>query len=721
MAVQVVNLPHHSGMDFGVGIERLSGAPMNQAVNPTPTPPLLAGGSTQSFEVSRVRSTRDLQTSLGIDIEASYGCATFGAGASARFSYLKESQVSSSTLFMTVTATVHHADQSIDNPVLTPPASGVVNQPELFATRYGDMFCRACQRGGLFVGLMRVETFGSTEANKIEAELKGTYGFFSADAKANFKSVIQQSNVSAYCTVYTEGGPNIRINDPSDPAELLTNANQWKEAMYSDPDRYSVPYQWTLSPLTIAEGPLPLNPADIQHCQDILIFCARERTSRLDQLNLLSWTYEHPERFDWTGSASENDLINASRNVQTDLDLVASCASWSINNPAQAEYPAGYATKEGTIYPLAVMPSPLPKQLEKPNVPPVPDHFSRWQRFQLEPPGSASATSSLTAVSRAPNTMETWWLAADQGSVQGASWSEGGQWSRYTVGPVYESGAPAQNSGTASLSWRPDRLYMWFVGANGWIQWNWWTADRGWNRGVNMTFQDAAARDTHIAATSRFTNHWEVWFVAPDGSVQGVYFYGSDFGRYTLAPPGQASAAGGMAGLSRKPSCLDVWWIGSGGAVRGGMWSDGDQWRVYEVGSDGSASPQSGIAAVTRLPDRAEVFWISPNGSVRGALRSEGGTWQPYEVAPAGSATPNRSLAAVARATNTVEVWWIGPQSTVKGATWTEGDRWRLYELAPDGSASAQSGIAAVSRIPNSMEIFWVGPDGSIQDANWYV
>lgn len=718
MAVQVVTLPHHSGMDFGVGIERLSGAPMNQAVNPTPSPPLMAGGSTQSFEVSRVRSTRDLQTSLGIDIEASYGCATFGAGASARFSYLKESQVSSSTLFMTITATVHHADQSIDNPVLTPSASGV-HQPELFATRYGDMFCRACQRGGLFVGLMRVETFDSTEANKIEAELKGTYGLFSAEVKANFKSVIQESNVSAYCTVYTEGGPNVRINDPSDPAELLTNANQWKEAMYAEPDRYSVPYQWTLSPLTIAEGPLPLNPAEVQHCQDILIFCARERTSRLDQLNLLSWIYEHPERFDWTGSASEDDLVNASRNVQADLDLVASCASWSINDPAAAEYPAGYATRQGTVYPLAVMPAPLPKQLEKPDTPPIPDHFSRWHRFQLAPSGSASATSGLTAVSRMPNGMETWWLAADGGSVQGASWSEGGQWSRYTVAPVYGEGAPAQGSGIASLSWRPERLWMWFAGKNGWIQWNWWTADRGWNGGVNMVPRGAAATTTSIAAASRFTNHTEVWFVAPDASVQGVYYYGSDFASYALAPAGQASAAGGMAGLSRKPSCLDVWWIGSGGSVKCGMWSDGNPWRVYDVAPDGSAAPQSGVAAVTRLPDRVEVFWIAPNGSVHGALWSEGGTWQPYDVAPAGSAVPGRGVAAVARASNTVEVWWVGQRGAVKGATWTEGDEWRPYELAPDGSASVQSGIAAVSRMLTSMEIFWVGPDGSIQDANW--
>lgn len=61
--------------------------------------------------------------------------------------------------------------------------------------------------------------------------------------------------------------------------------------MYADPDRYSVPHQWTLSSVTIAEGLLSLEPADTPHCQDVLTSRTRERTDRLDRLNLLSCTF----------------------------------------------------------------------------------------------------------------------------------------------------------------------------------------------------------------------------------------------------------------------------------------------------------------------------------------------------------------------------------------------------------------------------------------------
>src|SRR5262249_931373 len=150
-------------------------------------------------------------------------------------------------------------------------------------------FARACKRGGLFVGLMRIETYDDTEATQIAAQLRGSYGLFSADASSNFSKVTSDHNASVYCTVYTEGGPPIQINDPNDPKELLTLANKWIQALFADPNTYSQPYQWTLSPLTIAEGPAPLNEEDIQHRQDVLIYCAQQRAILLDQLNLLNW------------------------------------------------------------------------------------------------------------------------------------------------------------------------------------------------------------------------------------------------------------------------------------------------------------------------------------------------------------------------------------------------------------------------------------------------
>lgn len=95
------------------------------------------------------------------------------------------------------------ADLSITESVLTPAAAALANKPDLFKQRYGDMFARACRQGGLFVGVMRIETFDDSEASSIEGELGGSYGLFSADVTANFKAVTAKHTAgsTAPCTV----------------------------------------------------------------------------------------------------------------------------------------------------------------------------------------------------------------------------------------------------------------------------------------------------------------------------------------------------------------------------------------------------------------------------------------------------------------------------------------------------------------------------------------
>jgi hypothetical protein len=361
MPLQEILLPHVLDYNYGIGVDRLSGAAMNLVVNPTPAPPQQAGGGGGSFEVARVSSTHDLQQSLGIDVSASYGCASFGAGVSGRFQFTQDSKVHSASLFMSITRTIHLADLSIPECVLTPAAAGVVNRPDIFTPTYGNMFLRGCKRGGLFVGLMQVQTFDENEANSIEAELKGSYGLFSADAQTKFSKTTSDHNASVYCKVYTEGGPQVQISDPTDPKQLLDAANMWAKAFDDDPAKWAQPYEWTLAPVTIAEGPMPLNAADIEHAQDVLTFCAQQRAALFDQLNLLNWWVQYQDRYDWTGAATLQQMTQAAAAFQSDLDTVAACASAAIDSPKDAPMPADYATAKGRRYPLGQVPTPAPK------------------------------------------------------------------------------------------------------------------------------------------------------------------------------------------------------------------------------------------------------------------------------------------------------------------------------------------------------------------------
>jgi len=362
MAQTQVSVPIRDGYNFGVGVDLLSGAPMNKAVrNDVINSVAGAEGATVNFIVQRIQTTHDLEQSLGISAEASYGSPSFGAGVSARFAFAKSAKIQSSSLFMTITATVKLKVTSIDAPVLTPEAAAVADRPDIFAQRFGNCFVRSMERGGLFIGVLRVDTSTSAESESIDSELKGSYGLFSADAKLKFEKVEKNYNSDVYVQMYHEGGPvGLQIDDPTDPLALLNNANLFLNSFSTNPEQVAVPYLVTMAPMTIATGPLPLNEIDLGHAQDVMRFCAARRSILLDQLNLLQLVVDQPSRFDFSNGSQLTAIAAAAAATQSDLDLISSCASAAIDSPANAKMPTDYATANGKRFPSAVMPTVMP-------------------------------------------------------------------------------------------------------------------------------------------------------------------------------------------------------------------------------------------------------------------------------------------------------------------------------------------------------------------------
>ena len=343
---------------------------MNQPVNAgaAVTTIAQASGITVNFVVQRIQTTHDLEQALGIDAEASYGSPSFGAGVSARFDFAKNAKIQSSSLFMTVTATVKLAVLSINAPSLTPAAASVVDRPDIFAQRFGNVFVRSMERGGIFIGVLRVDTSSSDESESIDSELKGSYGLFSADAKVKFSQVEKQFSSDVFVQMYHEGGPvGLAISDPTNPLELLNNANLFLNSFATNPDASAIPYNVTLAPITIATGPLPPNEIDIGHAQDVMRFCASRRSVLLDQLNLLQLIVDRPSRYDFSNGSDLKVIAAAAANTQTDLDLIASCASAAIDSPADAKMPKDFAAARSQVFPSAVMPEIMP--VGKPRLP----------------------------------------------------------------------------------------------------------------------------------------------------------------------------------------------------------------------------------------------------------------------------------------------------------------------------------------------------------------
>lgn len=367
MALRQVIVPWTKGYNYGVGAMLSSGSPMGKVVDGTPNAVTGAGGSTVSFQVQRIDETEDLEKSLGIDVEASYGSGAFG-GVSARFNFAQKSKVNTSCIFMTVTAGIELAFKSLDSPQLTQAAKDTVDRSDVFESRYGDMFVRGVARGGLFVGLLRIETMNSSESTDMAAKLEGSYGLFSAQAETKFRELQQKFSSSVYIDMYHEGGPaDLKINNFQDPMELIRNANTFLESFAQRPDEVAVPYYVTLAPIAIAEGAMPANEAEIQRAQDVIVNCAKRRSVLMDLLNLMEYIADNPDKYDFTNGANIEEIKKVSSNAQMDLELIADCASAAMNNRASAMLPVPFAQANGREFPLAAMPTvlPIPKQIEE--------------------------------------------------------------------------------------------------------------------------------------------------------------------------------------------------------------------------------------------------------------------------------------------------------------------------------------------------------------------
>lgn len=360
MALVQVTVPYRDNYDYGIGVDLTSSSPMGKVVDGAVSGVEGAGGATASYDVTCIHTTSELETKLGIDAEASYGCSAF-AGVSARFNYAKQSKIQSSSLFMTVIASVVLEVLSIDDPTLTPAAAEIVNRADVFSTRYGNMFVRGIGRGGMFIGVIQINTSSSQESESISVELEGSYGLFSAEAKTKFENLRKNYSSEIRITVYHEGGPiNLSMRNNNDPVELYELMQKFLQSFQDDPGKNAKPYYVTLAPIAIANGPIPPNVADIQHAQDILIICAKQRSTILDGLNLMDYIVQNTSRYDFVAPTTPDDILKAFVGYQADLTLVAATASQAINDVTKAVTPAEFALKVGKPYPQGVPPTPMP-------------------------------------------------------------------------------------------------------------------------------------------------------------------------------------------------------------------------------------------------------------------------------------------------------------------------------------------------------------------------
>jgi hypothetical protein len=371
-------VPFRDNDNIGIGVDSTSGDRKGLVVNPVTGTPKDAGGSTSEFNIIRIFQTSDLETALNIDANASAGIAAF-AGGSARFDFAKQMQVQSSSLFMAITALVRLASESIDVPTLADqPAGGgaasMVDNNDVFAQRYGDMFVRSFQRGGFYVGVLQIDTTSSSEADQIAASLGGSYELFSATASTKLQTVSSQYQGQVFVHQYSEGGTILQIG--GDPTQLVASVSTFLQSFQNTPDAVAVPFNCSLAPVTIAAGPLPPNDEQRGFAREVLVECAQRRSATMDLLNLVQFISDHNSEYDFS-TCPMATITNSIVGFQSDLDIIAKCASNAIDHPLAALMPAEFASH---LTPPVAFPTnpPNPLPVRKPVAPATGPDLSRF-------------------------------------------------------------------------------------------------------------------------------------------------------------------------------------------------------------------------------------------------------------------------------------------------------------------------------------------------------
>jgi hypothetical protein len=362
------HVPYREGYTYGMGVVASTGLRASLGVIGEPSSIPGASGGSSDLLISKIETTSQLEEALGISAEASGGVGLFSA--SGRFDFAKSSKIQSNSLCLIVSHRLTFGYKQIDTPLLEPVrARPLADNPAGFTERYGDKFVAGMATGGLFFASIIISSSSEEARKTISASLSGSYGLaFNAKVSTNLTNAMKTSNSSANIHLYYEGGKIVNQPNPLSPEEVLAAHAEWLESIIDKTTGketgLAVPYTVMLLPYKYADGPPTPNVEDLQHQQDVLVRCAKLRSSSMDMQNLTDYIRTHSDQFQYTSdSISADGIGKLCAKLTQDLEMISAAASHAIDHPKDAKNVEEFANTLGkmTDFKLETLPINLPK------------------------------------------------------------------------------------------------------------------------------------------------------------------------------------------------------------------------------------------------------------------------------------------------------------------------------------------------------------------------
>jgi hypothetical protein len=193
----------------------------------------------------------------------------------------------------------------------------------------------------------------------------------------------------------------------------------------------------------------------------------------------------------------------------------------------------------------------------------------------------------------------------------------------------------------------------------------------------------------------------------------------------------------GVATVAQKAGHLDVFWVGTDGAIWTDWWDASDPngaWdrhAAFRITAPGMAPGGAGIATVSQTPGHLDVFWVGNDGAIwtdwwdakdpNGAWSSHG----PFPITSPRIAPPGAAIGAVSRFPGHLDVFWAGNDGAIWTNWWDAADpngAWNkhtAFSITPRRGAPPGAGICAVAQNRDHLDLFWADNQGAIA-TNWW-
>jgi hypothetical protein len=265
--------------------------------------------------------------------------------------------------------------------------------------------------------------------------------------------------------------------------------------------------------------------------------------------------------------------------------------------------------------------------------------------------------------------------------------------------------------------------------------------------------QGGVTLSTTAVVVSRTPNNNDAFWVDDHGGLNTVFQQGPYFGWKTkniVAPgfrvgrfwiPSILPSNAQMSAISRSPTNLDVFAIGSDGNVYTSYWNGGSgvdsqglpNWAApfstttkacvnTTTSCAGSGQPGGPIASVARWNGSIDVFYIGKDGGVWTTFWDESHDWTTMELYGPSSriqygaapAAGGAGITATARTTNNMDLFFIGTDGGLWTSAWTAGAKWGTWEImGTRGAGLPGAPVSAVSRQPSALDVIFQGPGNS--------